>query len=203
MMKREYRLTLLTVLMGGLAATTSPLQAGADPIVFFNGEVWQGEGTWDDVIPEYTTIDFTGFESLVLFPNEYYSDLGVTFGGTNVTFHTSSFGNDGEGIWGQGDTWAYFDEPMNWLGVSHAGGIRFDLYLEDELVYSSGAFSSNSMSGVKLDQEFDSVNFYRVSPGDSVYIDDIYFGNWAMVPAPGAAILFGFAAFGARRRRRA
>ncbi|TVQ52598.1 MAG: hypothetical protein EA377_09760 [Phycisphaerales bacterium] len=102
-----------------------------------------------------------------------------------------------------GETWAYFDEPMNWLGVSHAGGIRFDLYLEDELVYSSGGFSSNSMSGVKLVQEFDSVNFYRVSPADTVYIDDILFGNWAMVPAPGAAGAFLLAAWtGTRPRRR-
>ncbi|HRP63495.1 MAG TPA: hypothetical protein PK400_09405, partial [Phycisphaerales bacterium] len=134
----------------------------------------------------------------------HYADLGVTFTGQQLGyFHSSGLFNDGEGIRSNNDTlWATFDEPQRAIAVDYPGQIRFQLYSNGQLIFTSILFSpgmgqTQAFAGLISDQSFDAVHLYRVN-STYVYIDDLHFG----IPTPGALSVFALTAFGCRRRRR-
>ncbi len=194
---------VIWVVMSGGLLTDPPCAMAASAQVFYD------QTSWDDAVPVQETLDFTGFSDAEWLSDQY-ADQGVTFSGTSqIVGPGGQFPNDGWGVWGIGGSWVHFDEPMNWIGAHHPGSIKYRLFLGETLVYESPSFihgGSNigNFSGVMLDIDFDTAWIHRSgSSGPNSFYDDLHYGNWAMVPAPGALAMFGLAAFGAARRRRA
>jgi hypothetical protein len=164
-----------------------------------------GRQAWMTDMGSHATIDFTGFPANTIITTQYQS-LGVTFtDGTDRIFASpNAFPNDGWGLNGAFDEIHLgFNQPMYGLGVDFPGIVKFRLYWQGALIYTSTDFifgDIGSFAGLISDQPFDAALIN--DPTGGVFIDDLFFGP--PVPAPSAVslILLAGAARGRRGRAR-
>ncbi len=154
---------------------------------------------WIDAVGEFTTIDFTGFPDGT-FITDQYADLGVLFTDGNDTIHnTCGYENDCWGLRGSDTITIAFDSPQAYIAVDYPGGMKFQLFSEGRLIYTSGDFGlggAGNFAGLLSTDLFDGALLYDWIDG-TVFIDDLHFG----VPAPGSLPLLALGALTQRRRR--
>jgi hypothetical protein len=197
----ENRMTRLTRAMlssSSIAIVIALAASHADASVteFTNFSQWQA------AIGPHTTVDFTGYPEFTIITTQY-SSLGVTFtDGNDFIFLSPDFQLDGAGLFGNvaDPIRLSFSFPQTSIGVHYPSGIRYNLYSEGQLVYTSSFFfaSFTGFAGLTSNTPFDSVVLINPLSGFA-FIDNLYFG----VPGPGALALMVVAAAwpGARRRR--
>lgn len=158
------------------------------------------KSAWFNATGQATTIDFAGYPNGTPVLPEHYADIGIAFTG-EALFYLQDFQGDWAGIKANNNTlFAHFDVPQRAIAVDYPGTIRFRLFFDDELIYTSGTFL-HGFTGLVSDAPFDRVEFFRHSGSEFVFIDDLHFG--LPIPAPGALGVFALAAFITRSRRRA
>lgn len=171
--------------------------ATADVVAFTNREVWQVA-----VGGNYSTIDFTGYPDGTVIDNEYV-DQGLTFTSLTFTFASAAAVNDDWGLFGPAGVRFTFDSPRNWVAVDYPGGVKFQLFNDGELLYTSEFFQPGGLgnfAGLVSDMSFDEVYIFRPPPFvNEVFIDDLHWGP--AIPAPGAVALCCVIGLSARRRR--
>ena len=155
---------------------------------------------WIFAVGEFTTIDFTGFPDGT-FITDQYVDVGVVFmdGDDNIRFSPTGFPNDQWGIDGNTAIHLSFDSPQAYIAVDYPGGMKFELFSEGRLIYTSSGFGLGGVgnfAGVLSTDLFDGALLYDWVLG-SVFVDDLHFG----VPAPGSLVLLALGALTQRRRR--
>jgi hypothetical protein len=176
-----------------IALTAASGESSADVIEFTD------KAEWEAAAGQFTTIDFTGFDSMTIITDQYI-DLGVLFtGGDDLILPNSSFVNDGWGLAGHDSIDMVFLEALFVLAVDFPGSLIIDLYSDGELMYSNGFAEPGEghFAGLISTDPFDFVVLRREF--DPVFIDDLHFGP--PIPAPPAFAPLLFAAFTARRRR--
>ncbi len=172
--------------------------------VYFNGTNHPAARTaWMADAASFTTIDFTGFPENTIITNQY-QDQGILFtDGTDRVFYSSSFPNDGVGLYGAIDTiHVSFLQPTHSIAVDFPGDVAFQLYWGGALVYASpGFFAINpgGFAGLISDTPFDAAVIF--DPTGNVNIDDLFFGP-PIPAAPALAALALVALFPTSRRRR-
>jgi hypothetical protein len=158
---------------------------------------------WLATAGAFTRVDFTGYASNTIITTQYQS-LGVTFtDGTDRIHLSNAYPNDLSGLYGASDEiHVSFAQPMHTLAVDYPGSMKFKLYWQGQLTYTSSDFlnsGSGSFAGLISDQPFDAAVI--LDPTGGVFIDDLYFGQ--PIPAPGAlGLLFGASLLRVSRRRR-
>jgi hypothetical protein len=186
---------LLHVLASIIALTAASARCPAEIIEFTD------KAEWEAAAGPFTTIDFTGFDSMTIITTQYL-DLGVEFaGGDDLILPHAGFVNDGWGLAGHESIDMVFTAPMNAVAADFPGGLMIELYWQGDLLYTSSDFGGGGagwFAGVVSTEPFDSAVF-RDWHETSVFTDDLYFG-----PAiPGAPVIvpFLFTAAITRRRR--
>ena len=185
-----------------LLMATSPWMAGLSA----DGSVieFSNQTEWEAAVGRFTTIDFTGFPEATNITNQY-EDLGITFtdGIDLIRLNNNTFPNDGAGLDGLANgIEVSFDTPQLWIAVEYPGDVRFELFSEGGLIFTSTdnfpGGGAGFFAGLLSTQPFDAVIIS--DPTDSfISIDDLHFG----VPAPPTLALLALATlFGARRRPR-
>ncbi|MHC4413644.1 MAG: hypothetical protein ACYS0G_00015 [Planctomycetota bacterium] len=186
------RRPLLTIQVIVLATclTVSPVHGGV--VEFIDKDEWIA------AVGPFTTIDFTGFDPVMIITDQY-ADLGVLFtDGNDIIVISETFKNDGAGLWGNGDIVLSFDSPQAWIAADIPGDIQIDLLDGDRLLHSSQfiAGGNGNFGGVISTELFDSV--ILIQPVDGyVAIDDLHFG----VPVPPTLGLLVLGALLRKRRR--
>jgi len=180
-----------------IAATVTAIPAQADVVEYTDADVWQSA-----VNGNYSTIDFTGFPDGTPISSQY-ANQGVTFTGPEFIFASAGFVNDGWGLHGPAGVHFTFDSPQNCVAVDFPGGVKFQLFSQGALVYTSTFFQPGGVgnfAGLVSDTGFDEVYLYKRSGfPNNVFIDDLH---WGAVPAPGALSLLSIAPLRSRRTRR-
>lgn len=161
---------------------------------------YEDKPAWEAHIGDYTTLDFTGFEWNTVITDQYAS-LGAIFtdGDDTISFGTG-FPNDARGLNGNGDITVAFTWAQLWIAADFPGPLTFELYLDDEWLYTSSDFAgpgSGHFAGLISSSPFNKV-ILRDWMAGTAYIDDLHFG----VPTPAAWCVIAVAGLGARRRRR-
>jgi len=186
---------LLHVLASIIALTAGSARCPADIIEFTD------KAQWEAAAGQFTTIDFTGFDSGTIITSQYI-DPGVVFtGGDDLIHPGSGFVNDGWGLAGHESIDMAFTGPVNAIAADFPGGLMIELYWEGDLLYTSSNFGqggSGWFAGLVSTDPFDFAVF-RDWIDESTFIDDLHFGP----PIPGAPVVvaFVFAVFTRRRRR--
>lgn len=185
-------------LLVGFVVAAIGYSASAQVLQFTN------EGSWQTAVGgQYSTIDFTGFPDGTQISNQY-QPLGITFSGFAQIWDTASAANDHFGLFGTNGLRFTFATPQNWIAVDYPGGIRFNLFSQGQLLYTSTFFAPGGLgnfAGLISIMSFDEVYLDKGPPfANSVFIDDLHWD--APVPAPSALMLFAAAAFGAQSRHR-
>jgi hypothetical protein len=194
---------LQTIVASLFAMLSLSAVTAADDVQWFNQNM---RDEWWGAVGDVTTIDFTGHEHFEPLSDQY-AHLGVTFEGTVSAVNWEIFINDGWGMRGFMGAWVYFDQPMNWIAADHPGTLGYELYLGDELIYTSftfGGSGTGQFGGLISTKPFDRVFLWNQPGIDGVfisYVDDLHFGAFA-VPAPGALGVVALALLVNRRRRR-
>ncbi len=135
---------------------------------------------WIAAVDHFTTVDFVGFPPGT-FITEQYAGLGIHFtdGNDSITpLDTFVFPNDGSGLDGNGDINVSFDIPQLWIAVDYPGSIQFELFLQDQLVYTSSRFlpgGIGNFAGLLSTELFDAARLIDVV-GTDAEIDDLHFG---------------------------
>jgi len=154
---------------------------------------------WIDAVGDFTTIDFTGFAEGT-FITDQYADLGVLFTDGNDTIQEWGGFIDGHGLRGSDTITIAFDSPQAYIAVDYPGGMKFDLFSNGRLIYTSSNFGlggAGNFAGLLSTDLFDGALLYDWILG-GVFIDDLHFG----VPTPGTFALLALGAFCTHRRRR-
>ena len=141
---------------------------------------------WIDAVGAFTTIDFTGFPAGTWITDQY-ADFGILFtDGDDWIHNTCSYVNDCWGLVGGGSNnqiTLAFDTPQLWIGVDYPGAMKFELFSEGRLIYTSSDFGVNGtghFAGLLSTSLFDGAVLSDWVDG-FVSIDDLHFG----APAPG------------------
>jgi len=134
---------------------------------------------WINLVGEFTTIDFTGFEDGT-FITDQYAHQGVLFtDGNDNIHHTCSYVNDCRGLDGNQAIDLVFDVHLTYIAVDHPGSVQFELFNNGKLIYTSSSLGhggSGHFSGLVLTQPFDAAILSRETKGSQVFIDDLHFG---------------------------
>ncbi len=174
------------------SAVVSPAHAGV--VEFTNKDAWIA------AVGGVTTVDFVGFPPGI-FITEQYAGLGIHFTDGNDSifpFDPISLPNDGWGLDGNGDINVSFDSPQLWIAVDYPGFMQFELFWQDQLVYTSSLFlpgGIGNFAGLFSNDLFDAARI--IDPGGQAAIDDLHFG----VPSPGVIAFLALGGLQARRRR--
>jgi len=152
----------------------------------------------------HETIDFLGLPHDTFITTQYASN-GITFSGENlITGPTPAFPNDQWGLFAPNNMRFTFDAPQHWIAVDFPGSIKFQLFSQGELIYTSPSFIPGGLGnfvGLVSDIHYDEVLLYKhPGLGTSIFIDDLHWGS--AVPAPGGMLLLLMATSAGRRRRR-
>jgi hypothetical protein len=163
---------------------------------------------WEAAAGPYDTMTFADVGEEWTFLSDQYVDKGVLFtdGDDHTWMSASLFVNDG---WGVRDNPGLdlgfieftFLEPQHWISAEFAGALRFELYMNEELVAMhefndagvgnfAGIVSTEAFNKVKLRDHFDGV----------IYVDDIHFGT-IPTPATPAFLIGGLLAMHSRQRK--
>jgi len=166
-------------------------------------DVYTDLDEWLEAAPEVTVIDFLEFPNGTQIDDDY-DNLGVNFLDGFYTINDASSCLDGFCLDGNATTIVMeFDEPFNVIGVVFPGILRFELYLDGEIVgWTENVPVTGSVGqfgGLFTDVEFNQV--LVIDDTGQVFIDNLYF-SFEPIPAPGALALLGIAAIAGRTRRR-
>lgn len=183
----------------GLVATALATSAAVTPA---RGGVFEftDKDAWIAAVGGFTTVDFVGFPSGT-FITEQYAGLGIHFTDGNDSippFGPISFPNDGWDLDGNGDINVSFDSPQLWIAVDYPGFMQFELFWQDQLVYTSSLFlpgGIGNFAGLLSNDLFDAARI--IDPGGQAEIDDLHFG----VPSPGVIAFLALGGLRERRRR--
>ena len=138
---------------------------------------------WIAAVGDFATVDFTGFDVGTIITDQY-ADLGILFtDGNDRIQHTASFVNDEWGLDGNGDIRVAFDTPQLWIGVDFPGGMRFELFSDGRLIFTSFDYvpgGHGNFFGLLSNESFDVVVLGDIG-GFEAEIDDLHFGP----PGPG------------------
>jgi len=196
---------LATVIVAA-ALTTTPVSADIargndDPPEIT--DIYSDLDEWLAAASDVTVIDFSEFPDGTLI-NDNYQEFGVEFTLGFYTIQTAAAFTDGFGLDGNATTIVMeFDQPFNVIGVMFPGILRYELYLDDELVGWTEnvpiSGSSGQFAGLLTEISFDEVRVVKDS--GEVNLDNLYF-SFEPIPAPGAVALLGIAALAGRTRRR-
>ena len=133
---------------------------------------------WINLVGDFTTIDFTGFEDGT-FITDQYAHQGVLFtDGNDNIHHTCSYVNDCRGLAGSPDTHLLFDTAQTYIAVDYPGAMQLELFSKGELIYTSSGFGvggTGFFAGLVCVQPFDSAVLTDWVL-DEVSIDDLHFG---------------------------
>jgi hypothetical protein len=95
-----------------------------------------------------------------------------------------------------------FTAAQYWIGVTYPGVMGFQLYFQEQHIFTSGLFDDGgtpgAFAGLLSTEPFDRVVLANTFP--EVNIGDLYFGP--PIPAPGALAVFAVIAITSPRRRR-
>ncbi len=190
----------LTTAIVVIAAMTSSARAGITRYENTDRDAW-----FDDVggASAVITIGFSDFADNT-FITDQYQHLGVTFtDGNDITagFAPSSWPQDGWGLDGNGDIDLMFDAPRTFIAVDFPGFIRFELFLEGELVGDALFGESgrhDNFAGVTSTIAFDSAVLSNFA-GPQANIDDLHFTR---IPGPSGLIVLSGVLFARSRVRR-
>lgn len=158
---------------------------------------------WQNAVGQSNTITFTGWPNFTLLTNQY-ANFGVVFTqGNDFVLYTSSFVTDGVGVSGGSGIQLSFASPQHGVAVDFPGNVKFQLFSQGTLIYTSNdfvdGFPDGEFGGLVATQSFDTAII--TDPSDNiVYIDNLYFGP--VLPAPGALPLLAFTAVIQTGRRR-
>jgi len=163
---------------------------------------FENKADWEAAVGDFSTVDFSGYPDNTPI-NDQWSHLGITFTDFNVVSGPAPivFPEDGWGLQGFIEIHFEFDTPMSYIAADFPGAIAFDLYLDDELVGTTGELGGSGFGlfgGAVSDEMIDRVRIYDPND-DAVALDDLRFGP--PIPAPGALAPFALL-LGARSRRR-
>jgi hypothetical protein len=177
-----------------IALTAASGESRADIIEFTD------KAEWEAAAGQFTTIDFTGFDSGTIITTQYV-DLGVVFtDGDDTIVPSDAFINDGWGLAGGEGMHMAFTAPMTAIAADYPGALMMDLYRQGDLIFTSSEFGGGGtgwFAGVVSSEPFDFVVF-RDWIDQAVAIDDLYFGP----PIPGAPAFVPFVLAAMTRRRR-
>jgi len=161
------------------------------------------KSAWQVAADPFTTIGFANLPANTLITDQY-ADEGVLFtDGFDLVMYNTGFLNDGAGVnAAPHEIWLAFTSPMASIGCDYPGSLKFYLYLDDALIYTSTTFAPGGIgnfAGLVSTQPFNRA-LIRDPFGDT-FIDDLHFGP--PIPGPGAAALICalFALRFSRRRR--
>jgi len=171
-------------------------------------DVYTDLGEWLDVAPDGAVIDFVGFANGTQIDDEF-SELGVNFidgfytvqdnSGANSDAFLDDFGLDGNSQF----IAMQFDQTLHVIGAMFPGVLRFELYLDGEIVgWTENVPVTGTVGqfgGLITDVAFNQV--LVIQDAGDVDIDNLYF-SFEPIPAPGALALLGIAAIAGRTRRR-
>ncbi len=155
---------------------------------------------WIAAVGTFMIVDFAGFPPGT-FITEQYAGLGIHFTDGNDSippFGQFLFPNDGWGLDGNGNINVSFDSPQLWIAVDYPGFMQFELFWQDQLVYTSSLFlpgGIGNFAGLLSNDLFDAARI--IDPGGQAAIDDLHFG----VPSPGVIALLALGGLHHRRRR--
>jgi len=167
---------------------------------------YTNRASWESAVSnDFTTIDFLGLPHDTFITDQYAADYGVTFFGENlITGPTPGFANDHWGLFSPNNNRFAFSLPQNWIAVDYPGAIKFQIFNQGLLIYTSPRFLPGGLgnfAGLVSDAAFDEVLLFKhPGGGTSVFVDDLHWG--AAVPGPGVAGIAFIAAACARRRPR-
>jgi hypothetical protein len=153
---------------------------------------YTNKSSWQSAAGSWSTVTFTELPLDTLVTDQY-ADLGVTFtDGSDYTLYSpTSFPTDHVGLNGAFDTIdVAFSAPMTSIAVEFPGNVKFKLYSQGKLIYTSpmfGQFAAGNFGGLVTDTTFDSAEIY--DPFGEVFIDNLHFGP--PIPAPSALALLG------------
>jgi hypothetical protein len=159
---------------------------------------------WIAAAGSFTTIGFNEYPAGT-FITDQWADLGVVFtdgSDTTVGVDPITYPEDGWGLDGNGNIVLEFAEPMSWIASDFPGFLRFHLYADGQIFYSSGLFGVGGVGnfgGLVSDQSFDMAVLMDITVGFEAEIDSLHFGR--PVPGPGAIGILAVAALRSRRRR--
>ncbi len=161
------------------------------------------KASWIETVGVFSTIDFTGFPNDT-FITDQYASLGVLFtdGDDNIVCcGGDSFPNDLAGLDGNARINLLFLTPQNWIAADYPGALRFELFYQDELIYTSSDFGFSGpghFAGLVSSQPFDRAVLIDWFDEIQVGLDDLHFG----APAPGTLALLALFGLCPHRRRR-
>ncbi|MFO0875064.1 MAG: hypothetical protein U0575_13980 [Phycisphaerales bacterium] len=176
----------------GLAART----ATAGFVEFENADAWF------TAAGPTTTIDFVLDAPQIL--TDQYANLGALFAdGNDVAHAATAFHLDGWGAKGAptggGPIVVVFPIAREAFAAQYLGSVKYSLYLDDTLVYTSSLFSSpagGAFAGIIASTLFNRVEIF--DPLGPTFVDNIYFNA---VPVPATVALLAGSLLGGRRRR--
>jgi hypothetical protein len=180
----------------GTHAPGDPPEAPTGAVSFFDGKdcgfagycapasglLFDAKEAWLDAVGESVFIGFTGFPAGTWITDQY-KKLGVIFGGDANIVWPSQSARDGWRMDGNADIDLVFANPQRWIGVDYFGGVRIELFLGGEPVFTTDGIIGAGFppfAGILLPGTFDRAVLTRPKPGD-VVIDNLYFGS----PKPG------------------
>jgi hypothetical protein len=150
-----------------------------------NGDITyykNNEAQWISDVGKFTTIGFDDLGERAVVITEQYADIGVHFPEGDEVASPSDGTEDGWRVRDNPGQTKYiifeFDKPQYWLGVDHAGGMAFELYVNENLIDEPHLFSvagTFKFAGVVSDIGFNKVRLYDPVDG-SVNADNIHFG---------------------------
>jgi hypothetical protein len=145
--------------------------ASAVVTIYTNFNQWK-----TTIANSFTTATFVGYPAGTFITTQYVASGFEFLDGNDNTYYTQSFVNDGVGIDGNSSITIQFTTPMTAIAVHFPGHMRFDLYNQGRLFYSSislGGGGTGLFAGLVSTQVFDRVVLKGIQ---ATNVDDLHFG---------------------------
>lgn len=170
--------------------------------------IYTNRDQWQSATGRSTAITFVGYPEFTTITDQY-AEHGIFFtDGNDFISLSASYPSDGAGLVSAADilvpesgVYMEFAEPRTSIAFDYIGRIKFEFYLDGQLIHMTNHFSSGNTPFVGL---ISSSPFDRVlawDPFDAVVaIDNLHFGD--PVPSTGSMLVVAIGVLMNRRRPR-